>query len=396
MGPVMAGELPRVHWAGLSFAGEAATAAETYPHAHAIHRETETAEEGRSPLQVRLAAILDRAQPAGASIVKGEDIDLRKNPEGLAMTLAIDGEYVSVDRMSDHYQVMIWLSAQAMIFDFSTATVLASHPLGVLRVTTTRETPSPAIIRAKVQEILLGEEIEGNVNLLAEFGRKLAEVRLRRDYPVRVQLREVRLAEKTLNRMPAAVRENPAAVRAYQQFVGSAFAKALSSRSRVPVLPYLPPRPADEPGAAKLAEAGAAMAVLMGRVSDARVFNLRVPQADFVFDLEVAGFSKAVAVESLGVKKWAYVSYVDARFLEPASQSVYLRQRLVNPAFEDIPDGAQIDDWAAFGRSLYQLMGRLGGALSAQPDEEWMGVQPAAAEMRGQLKVTLAKLELCR
>jgi hypothetical protein len=196
--------------------------------------------------------------------------------------------------------------------------------------------------------------------------------------------------------MPVSIREVPAAVRSYQHFVGSSFTKSLSSRSQVPVLPYLPPPVSGATGPAKLTEAGAAMAVLMGRVSDARVYNLRIPQADFVFDLEVAGFSKAVATRSRGAKQWAYVSYVDVLFLEPASQSVYLQHRFVHPALEVVPDGAQIDDWAAFSRSLYQLMGRLGGALSAQPNKEWIAAQPAAAALSAQLMVSLAKLELCR
>lgn len=379
----------RVHWAGWSFAGDASAAPVSYSRSFAVHAQ----EVDAALIQARLAEIAAKAIPAGVELVRGELIQKTRG-SGLAMTLALDGEYVSVDRMSSFYSVRIWLSAQIMVFDFGSARLLASFPVGAMLTTAMKAEPSAEYLQGKVRGMLLGKEDADNVNLLDEFGRRLQGLKLRREYDMRVQLRTVRLADKTLAKMPASMRSDARAVRAFTQFVGGSFGKALSSQAEVPTLPYLPP--VEGEGGAMAVGAGQSMAILMGQVADATVYNLLVPEPDYVFDLEVAGFSKAVISESLGVKKWVYASYVDAVFLEPLRGSVYLRQRLVNPSFEDIPDGASIDDWAAYRSSLYQLLSRLAGGLSAAPSQQWIEAQPAAAALKGQLKASVTKLDLCR
>lgn len=381
----------RVHWAGWSFAGDDASVARSFPRCHAVH-EANAAED---PLNGPLREVAARSLPAGVELVVGELIQLQGRA-GLALTFAMDGEYVTVDRMSDFHAVSIWLSGQIIVFDFGSAQLLASFPVGVLLTTAAKAEPTEEFLQAKVRDMLLAEEGPNNINLLEEFGRRLKGLKLRQDYPVKVQLREVRLADKTRARMPRGEGEQPESMRVFRQFVGGSFSKALSGQLNLPLLPFVIPDAPDGPEGAKVAGAGQAMKILMGRVADGKVYNLKVPEPDYVFDLEVAGFSKAVVSESRGVKKWVYASYVDAGFQEPLRGTTFLRQRLVNPGFEDIPDGASIDDWAGYRSSLYQLLNRFVGALSSAPSEEWIDAQPAASILRGQLKAVGAKLELRR
>jgi hypothetical protein len=388
----------RLHWAGWSFAGDAAAVARSFPRCHAVYLEEE-----KTRLNVPLREVAARSLPPGVELVVGDLIQLQGR-SGLGLTFALDGEYVTVERMSDFHAVSIWLSGQILVFDFGSAQLLASFPVGVLLSSATQAEPSEEFLRAKVRGLLLeqeggqegGEPRENKVNLLAEFGRRLKELKLRRDYPVKVQLRDVRLADKTRAKMPRGEGENGEALRAFRHFVGGSFSKAVSSQLNLPLLPFVIPTGEDGAGRPALAGAGQSMAILMDQVADGKVYNLKVPEPDFVFDLEVAGFSKAVVVESRGVKKWAYVSYVDASFREPLRDTVLLQQRVVYPSFEDIPDGAVIDDWSAYRSSLYQLLNRFGGALSASPDPEWLDAQPAPAVLRGQLQATSRKLDLCR
>lgn len=381
----------RVHWAGWSFAGDATAAPLAYPRSHAVY-----AQEAEATLiQSRLGEIAAKAIPAGVELVRGELIQKGRGP-GLAMTLALDGEYVSVDRMSSFHAVSIWLSAQVMVFDFGSARLLACFPVGAMLTTAMKTEPSEEYLRGKVRGMLLDKEDADNVNLLEEFGRRIQRLKLRDEYKQRVQLRSVRLADKTLAKMPAAMRSDRGAVGAFTHFIGGSFGKALSGQAEVAMLPFLPRAEGEGVAEGRVAGAGQAMTILMGQVADATVYNLAVPTPDYVFDLDVAGFSKTVISESLGVKKWVYASYVDAAFLEPLTGSVYLKQRLVNPSFEDIPDGAAIDDWAAYRSSLYQLLNRLGGALSPAPPREWLEAQPAASALGGELKTAAKKLDLCR
>lgn len=385
------GDALRIHWAGWSFAGDATFCSASYPRSHSVLLE----EADATAIQARLAEIAAKSVPTGVELVRGELIQ-GDRAAGLAMTLALDGEYVSVERMSTFHSVSIWLSAQIMVFDFASTALIAAFPVGVMLTTAMPDEPGAEYLQAKVREMLLGQENSDNVSLLEEFGRRLQQLKLRRDYPVRVQLRQVRLAEKTLAKMPAETRADARSVRAFTQFLGGTFSKALSGQAEVPTLPFLPSVEHEGEGGLKAAGAGHSMAIMMGQVADAKVYNLVVPEPDYVFDLELAGFSKAVVSESRGAKKWVYASYVDVGFREPLRDTVYLQQRLVNPSFEDIPDGAVIDDWAAYRSSVYQLLSRLGGALSAAPPREWIEAQPAAAALGGQLKAAVMKLELCR
>ena len=145
--------LLRVHWAGWSFAGDAAAASVSYSRSLAVHAQ----EVDAALIQARLAEIAAQAIPAGVELVQGELIQ-KPRGSGLAMTFALDGEYVSVDRMSSFYSVRIWLSAQIMVFDFGSARLLASFPVGVMLTTAMNAEPSAEYLQGKVRGMLLGKE----------------------------------------------------------------------------------------------------------------------------------------------------------------------------------------------------------------------------------------------
>jgi hypothetical protein len=138
------------------------------------------------------------------------------------------------------------------------------------------------------------------------------------------------------------------------------------------------------------------MAILMGTVSDGNVYNLTIPEADYVFDLKVDGFAKAKVSEKPGIQKWVYAAYVDTKMLISPKGTVFLSKQFINPWYEDVPLGSELDDWGVYRSSLYELMSRIGESVSDNPNREWLSAQNEAESLVGQLKVVRTKLAQCR
>jgi len=386
---------PRIHWAGFSFAGNASSVEKAYSNAYRVYSMAGDAATHESLLEQEIRTLVQGARPEHFALVSADQIKLGKGG-ALAMTCALDGEFIYVDRLSDFYNVSIWLSAEILVFDFNNRTLVASYPFGVILRTVSKDEPTSEFIGQCVQRMLLGKENNDNINLIEEFGRRLQHLQIREYYPVRLQLRHVELADKAQAKLPGSLRSDSAQIAAFRYFVGNSFAKALSGRADIPMLPYIA-ETAERNGIDRQAtDAGHSMTILMGTVADGKVLSLKLPEPDYVFDLHLAGFRKAMVSEKPGIQKWVYAAYVDVQLSEPLKGTVYLKQQLVNPWNVDVPKGATVDDWGAYRSSLYELLGRFGEGLSSRPNLDWVGAQEGGRTLREQLKVAQAKLEQCR
>jgi len=386
---------PEIHWAGFSFAGDAAAVSEAYPHSYAVYAKEQDAATHESLLELRLREAVQAAAPASFDFILGKQIRLKKG-DGLAMSCALDGELVFVDRLSDCYAISIWLSAQILVFDFSNRNLVACFPVGVILRTTSNAAPDDKFLQTCIRRMLLEPDGADNISLVAEFSRRVQTLSIRDSYPVRLQLRHVDFSDKALAKMPAEVTRNEHAITMLKYFIGNSFNKALSSRAQIPTLPFILGRPEVASGDTRAINAGGSMAILMGTVSDGNVYNLTIPEADYVFDLKVDGFAKAKVSEKPGIQKWVYAAYVDTKMLISPNGTVFLSKQFINPWYEDVPLGSELDDWGVYRSSLYELMSRIGESVSDNPNREWLSAQNEAESLVGQLKVVRTKLAQCR
>ena len=390
---------PRVYWAGVSFSGDAASVSRAYPNCWAAYQDVDEAT-GMPLLEQRALRILKTSAPRNFEVllsgfnteVGREQIALGKG-QALAMTLAVDGEFISVEKLSGCYSIKVWLSAEVLFFDFDARSVVACFPVGVMLSSASEQEPDASQLRALVRRMLVEDERPDSINLFDEFGRRIVGQVLKQDYGVRVQLGDVSLAEKAIAALPESMRSDAVAMRQLRHFVGNAFTKALSGKAGVPMLPFVLTEP-NAAGGAALADAGLSMTILMGKVANGSVYRLRIPEPDYVFTLSVAGFKKVQFSKSLGSEKWIYGAYVDCCMTEPLAKTVLLEQRIVNLWYEDIPDGVELADWPSYRASLYQLLDKLGSNITRAPDKEWVRSQ-ADKRLGEQIRDACKKLDLC-
>ena len=395
LGPLNLAAKPEIHWAGFSFAGDAAAVSVAYPHSYAVYVKEQDAATHEPLLEMRLREAVQAAAPASFDFVLGKQIRLKKG-NGLAMSCALDGELIFVDRLSDCNAISIWLSAQILVFDFSNRNLVACFPVGVILRTTTNRAPDDKFLQTCIRRMLLESDGADNISLVAEFSRRVQTLRIRDSYPVRLQLRHVEFSDKALAKMPAEVTRNEHAIAMLKYFIGNSFNKALSSKAQIPTLPFIVGRGDIAAGDSRAINAGGSMAILMGTVSDGNVYNLTIPEPDYVFDLKVDGFAKAKVSEKPGIQKWVYASYVDTKMLVSPSGTMFLNKQFINPRYEDVPLGSELDDWGVYRSSLYELMSRIGESVSDNPNQEWLSAQNESGSLEGQLKVVRTKLAQCR
>ena len=386
-------ERPQVYFAGFSFGGLAAERQNMYPHASLIV-EREPDSRNLRPVDATLLQRAEQLRPISFELlIPGNDtLDLAslEGANSKVLTVVLDGEFVSIDRMSDHFQVTIWLSGQIIIFSFDERKIITSHPFGVRRKTVFDEKPSNEAIRNIVSEMLLQPTTQYNPNFFDAFTKRAKDLVVQPSTRGRIQVGEVSIDPRSHRNLPETYLQTPQSLDRFRSFVATTFTKSFSEHTGRPVLPYL--LLPEEVSARRIAlNAGAYMTKLMSQVADARVYNLEVPEPDFVFNIKILGFRKALLEENPGSERWVFGSFVDISLYEPFRGRELAESRVRFPEVADLPTGSgqTIDDWGEYRESLFKLLNGYCQGLSTQKPSYWLEAQ----ENPNQTRVILSRIQ---
>jgi hypothetical protein len=365
----MPAQATTLQFAGFSFISDHAEIESRYPNTSALLKEAPRL------LDKKLLEQLNEVRRDDLEIVTSKLANLRQG-EGLALTLALDDEVVSIEEIGDLHKIVVRLNAQGLVFDFEELSVIASFPIAVEYLDVSIEPPSNDYLRGLVRKLYLGGL---EVNLIDEFAASLEAVSIRERFGTRIGVEQVIIGEKATRHLPEYLRESPRAARV---MVAQSFSKFLSKNQRVSVLPYT--------------KGHAIGNKMSARFSDGRVYTLEIPEPDYSVDLDLRGLKKVEFDKRSSGTSWIYGAYLGIKVYESLTQKVFAELSLKNGVTKLVPASqTSVDDWAAFQESLQSLMEETTQQID-DPERSWAKSHTADKSAVKHLKNLQSVMEACR
>jgi hypothetical protein len=364
----------KVFYAGFAFVGNQADNETAFRYSKQLVQEKAPGSD-RPLLEAELARRVAGVKSASFELIADDRMgDYRKN-KSIALAFALEWENASVERVGDVTKLVVDVHAQILVFDFAEMKVIAVHPVAVQLRDAVRGEVSEAHKLARVREMYYGA---GPTNVFDQFAARLAAITLKPSYGHRIQVKSV-VVEDAARGTIAAGGADPDA---FSRFAAQSFGRFLSQNMRVSVLPP------------SMGEAiGGKMAA---RFANGDVYNLTIPEADYVVTLRLRGFKKLLVGESRAEKAWGYGSYAAVVFEEPMLSKRYLDGEFKYAAIKKVPASAtDLDDWSAYQESLFSLFDQLTRQFaSPSPDwlKRWGGGEAVAVQLAEAAKI----IEKCR
>ena len=332
IGPVTAEEV-KIHFAGFSFRGDYAQIETNYPITLSISNQKLS--DQRNILDATLVDKIQNIKIKGGNIALGE---LAEFGDGsLILACCLDTELISVEQYDDGFKLVIDLGAQALFFDYSSMKVVASYPIMLELIDYLPNEPDDTIIKDRIQNLLLTRKY--NLNLFDDFISILQKIEIKKSYSSSMRVTDVHLEERAISHLPLRFKNDPDN---FKIFIAQNLGKFLSNNQGVSILPYT-----------KGNDIGNKMAI---RFTDAKVFELAIPEPQFAIELTVRGFKKVCTDQKVSGSCWVYGSFAKIKVYQPMLGKVYMDDKIKQGVSKIVPSTQKtVNDWPSYQNSLMAL-----------------------------------------
>jgi hypothetical protein len=336
---------PAVYFAGIAYLGQYNLLQQNYPYALALNQADKN---GQGQLDIRFHQMVKASQPQHMRIEFG--LANTRKSQSVVMALAIEREAVSTEIIGKNRKIIAEINAQLFFFDFDSMSLIGNFPLSMAK---NHIVPAGQDFTAEIlplfSDLYLGvaKEIDAGKNMLALAIKKLEQVSPGPSQGVRFQLEQVSLSARVKPLLP----DNLSTQR-FNQFIGQYFSARLASRYDVTVLPFT-----------KGYAIGNQMA---GRFSNGTVFNIVIPEPDYVFSIAVTSLKKAPLNKNL-----MYAARIKFNLTEKNQQRLYIDghfQKAIPKLVMNTQN--EIDDWSAYHDAIEMLIDDLITQLG-KPKKQW-------------------------
>lgn len=332
----------KVHYAGLAFLGRYDYIQANYPMALSLN-----------PINNSTQGVIDQAifKQLKTTPLKNLALDLKlaslKNSDALVMAIAIDNEIISTEIHGPHTKVLIDLSAQILFFDYKNMSLVESHPVtfSLNHTVPKQQQLSKKQQHQLFQQAYLGQGHQGG--FIHHIVKTLKNLSIAEAGNLHFQVQSVdvsKIRQRILNhRLPQQV----------AQYFGQYFSAQLAHQYSISVLPYV-----------KGYAIGNTMAA---RVANGTVYQLKLPKADYQFNLHFLGMKKHKEPDS-----YLYSSKLRLQLKEPFLQKTYLNDDFRYAVYKPVQKTSyQLDDWPAYRDASENLIDELVQQL-AKPNKKWI------------------------
>ncbi|MEP6907511.1 MAG: hypothetical protein ABI858_05960 [Pseudoxanthomonas sp.] len=310
----------QVYWAGFAFTGADSELAQAAPHVDAALER-----HGVATLNQVLLAAQQRNPSAGLSLSHDELGRLDGSASSVVVAAALDREVVSVEKIGDHYKLLVEVAMQALFFDYRELQIIASYPLTLQRIDVLSVPPSNAQIDSVVEQLILGNSAS---DLPAVFARTMSAVNLPDAAVRRMQVVSVNLSEAARSAITT-----PQSTEIVRATLAHEFSKILGAGTGMGLLP---PSTGQAIGG-----------VMAARIADGKVFQLKIPAPDYAIHVTVDGLRNGVINETAVTKQVLFGAFFSVRVEEPFSRKVYFDQSLRKAAIKVVPESQQSIDYSS-------------------------------------------------
>ncbi|UCU95206.1 hypothetical protein KI616_04910 [Hydrogenophaga taeniospiralis] len=373
--PVCAQVPIEVAVAGMGYAGAANTLEQRFKYS-LKYEEARRAQD--NPVGAALVKAVQNAAPSNLHSVQQID-SLRGRDQALVVALVIGSETVVSEQFGDLHKLLVLIRGQAMFFDFKSMNVVRSYPLSFAYVDLLNHAPSPEDVQERVK--LVYEGANGKPGILDRFVSSVTAAKVPANVPRLLQVTSVTVKPEALEHIPAYIKSAPGAVDAWLADIVS---EAVSSRAGIPVVPF--------------AKGYAIGNVMSMRVSDGKVWELKLPTPDYEIAVELNGFRKVKVSEVPGgATSYVYAAYSQIRIEEPLSRKVYLDTAIKHGEPRVIPASQRyVDDFPHFYDALNGLFTRISLSMGGKGDDKWLKLAAGAKDVEQQILLTRELIEQCR
>ena len=362
----------QVYWAGFAFTGEQAARRDVAPHSTRV-----VDERGAEALNQTLGAALRRHPPTHLQVISDQLAKLDGTTSATVLATALDREMVSVEPIGDQYKVLVEVALQALFFDFRERQVIASYPLTLQRIDLREYRPDEDEIDAIVAGLLYGGAATDLPQVLAQT---LSSAQLPSASTRRLQVGEVTLSDAARAKLP-----DPAMEGALRATLAHELSKALSSNTGIGLLP---PATGEAIGGAMAA-----------RFADGKVYQLKIPEPDYVVKLQLEAMKSGVVGETAAMKTMLFGTFFQVSVTEPFSGKVFFDQPLRKGATKVVPVTQwRVDQWSANYETVLAGFDAFAGAAAKRADSRaWLDEQkPGGRPLQQQIQALQELIKSCR
>ena len=362
----------QAYWAGFAYTADQSAVKASTPRTAAV-------------LEARGLPMLNKALWARLSTQKPTQLELIDQPLAMldgttsatVLAAALDRELVSVEPIGNQYKVLVEVALQALFFDFRERQVVASYPITLQRIDVQDYRPDTDDVDAIIADLLYGNAATSLPQVLAATlnPAKLPDASVRR-----LQVGEVTLSDAARAKLP-----DPALEPVLRATLAHELSKAVSSNTGIGLLP---------PATGQAI--GGAMAA---RFADGKVYQLKIPEADYVIKFTLDAMKHGVINETPAVKTMLFGAFFNVSVVEPFSGKVFFDQPLRKGATKVVPVTQwQVDQWSASYETVLAGLDAFAGAAAKRADSRaWLDEQkPGGKPLQQQTQALQELIKSCR
>jgi hypothetical protein len=363
-----------VSLAGFSYSGDFQSIKSRFPYTQRYSESLKAS--GTSPDRL-LAQAVNAVKIDNFTLKQGELATLKGSDQAIAVSMVMTNETVSYEQIGRAYKVFINLRGQVLFFDFKSMSVLRAYPITVAYLDLLPEPPTDELIDDRVNKLFNGDG--GKAGLFQRFATQLASATVPANVPRFLQVSKVTISPEARAEMPEAFKATPTTA---ETWLADQLSEMISSQTGTPVLPY-----------AKGYAIGNTMAM---RFADGTVFNLKIPEADYAFSIDLTQFKRVKTGESVAGTNFVFGSFITVKLTEPLSNRSYFEAALKNGENKQVPASqSDIDNFPAYADSVRGLFRKL-TQVWAGKDDPWIKSAASGADLSAQISATQTVLKSCK
>lgn len=330
-------------YSGFSFIGQNSENQERYPYATELSMQT--TKNGMPVLDDALQEVIKNNYQRSESL-----IDTQKDVEsGTSLALAFGLSQESIERVGWKgenlyiYRVL----AEILVFNFKQKLLLANFPVMLQYQELDKNLRDTEAHRRVFRRIYLDID-DNDTSIFKEWVSRLNSIEIKESYPLFLKVRNLNLDPELLKQLPKGL-----SPKAYTSEVVQLFETILSKEQKVSMVPYI-----------KGQAVGSKMPM---RFSDARIFQLELPDGDFLFDIDLEPFKHMMKNDGSS-QKHAFGAFATIRLSlsSPNNPKIYLDQRFkkINFAVFSTEDNVDVDIWHSQQTTLKSLFVKFSQQIS--------------------------------
>ena len=353
-----------IPFSGVAFTTELTVAKESMPYTYALIGDSGSPTS--STFRKNLSSRADGQHLKDGASLSSSAQNRLKYGQSLAIALAIERERMQEIKLNEkEYRLSFDIDATILAFNFRDSAIVSSHPIRVTLLTSLPIEPGEED-RVRLAKIMFfgdpdKEFFEGipTSYLINEFINVIQDTEIREVWGLQIRVKNIDIAPQA----ETVLSDHGKDPEYLRQLVASSISSSMSTRLRIPVLPYI--------------KSQAIQSSMTLKFLETDLMNFEIPEASFHVDLTIRGFGSKTLKKTSRTKAVSYITGVKVDVIDIDSvKSPALSQKFQAGNVKRVTLDMTENLWHEYEESLLSLLDQIVVQIGA-PNKKW--VQEKAA-----------------